>query len=79
MWRRNVLRRTGRAAVAAGAGGTVVKGVDQKSVSDHCGEEENSYWVRTYVLVVLKICSCGTEDMLLWYGTYVVVVRNIGS
>ena len=31
MWRRNVLRRTGRAA--AGAGGAVIEGVDQKSVS----------------------------------------------
>lgn len=74
-----LLRRTGRAAVAAGTGGAVVKGVDQKSVSVPCGEEENSYWVRTYVLVVRNICSCGTEDMLLWYGTYVLVVRYIGS
>lgn len=33
MGRRNVLRRTGRAAVAAGAGSAVVERVDQKSVS----------------------------------------------
>ena len=44
MGRRNVLRRIGRAAVAAGAGEAVVEGVDQKSVSAPCGEEENSYW-----------------------------------